>query len=62
VTARYIVTAFDSTAPLRNRCKFSEDTEEPEALAAWAAKQYPQACITIKDTHAGDVQVFRPAP
>ena len=58
-TARYVVTAMRVKVQLRNMLAFREETEEPEALAAWATGNYPGTVVSIFDRHSQETVIFR---
>lgn len=62
VAPRYVVTAMNSGLKLRSMMAFRDETEEPETVAAWAAKTYPNACIAVHDRYTLETIVYRPFP
>lgn len=50
VVTRVVGSFKERMAPLHQ-----EGTEEPEHLAAWYARQYPDCRIQVRDEYAGDL-------
>jgi hypothetical protein len=55
---RYTVRAWRMGQP-RALPRFESGTEEPEVLAAWVAKEYPNERISIFDEYAGEAYIYR---